>query len=213
MFDIALRPLKDRIFDPLCAAIPQAVTPLHLTIAAFITGIGSCISAASGSPIGALTLWILNRVLDCLDGAVARQRNQSSDLGGFLDLLGDFIVYSGIPICCAWGIEAGGIWLWISVAVVEATFHVNNFVLFYVAAVAEKKKAVQTKEKRNQQAVEELTSVMMRPALIEGAESGAVFTVMLAFPGLTEVLCWFMAVGVAVGTVQRVTWVVKALSS
>ncbi|CAK3962316.1 CDP-alcohol phosphatidyltransferase [Lecanosticta acicola] len=212
MFDIALRPVKDRVFDPLCAAIPPAVAPLHLTIAAFICGVASCVSAAFGSSFWALALWVLNRALDCLDGAVARQRDQSSDLGGFLDLLGDFVVYSGIPISCALGLPNGGKLLWISVAVVEATFHVNNFVLFYVAAVAEKRKAAQTKEKQKQQRTEELTSVMMRPALIEGAESGVVFTLMLAWPSATQVLCWALAVGVAIGTIQRVTWVVQALS-
>ncbi|KAI4273163.1 MAG: hypothetical protein LQ337_004835, partial [Flavoplaca oasis] len=38
-----------------------------------------------------LLFWILNRALDCLDGALARHRGTASELGGFLDLLGDFI--------------------------------------------------------------------------------------------------------------------------
>ncbi|KAI7203888.1 hypothetical protein D0869_08425 [Hortaea werneckii] len=224
MLDITLRPLKDKVFDPLCSLIPQSITPGQLTFAAFITGLLSCVAASQQAAFTALSLWLLNRALDCLDGAIARQRNQSTDLGGFLDLLGDFVIYSSIPICCALG---GGPEelsvsqtqrLWAAVACSEASFHVNNFVLFYIAAITEKQKAanavsdeksknVETGEKR----VKELTSLSMKPALVEGAESGLIFTVMLIKPEWTEVLCWMLTVGVAIGTVQRVLWVVDVL--
>lgn len=54
-------------------------------------------------PLPSITFWLLNRALDCLDGALARHRNLQSELGGFLDLLGDFIVYALIPICVVGG--------------------------------------------------------------------------------------------------------------
>lgn len=221
MFDITLRPLKDNYIDPLCAVIPRQISPLQLTFAAFICGVGSCGAAASGSTFWAVWLWMLNRLLDCLDGAVARQRGESSDLGGFLDLLSDFIIYSAIPICCAIGLldvhGSGGIRRWLAVAIVEATFHINNFVLFYVAGVAEKRKAAAAtsgpskEDKAAKCNVEELTSLIMRPALVEGAESGLVFTIMLAFPARTEILCWLLAGGVIVGITQRVLWLRSVL--
>lgn len=157
-----------------------------------------------------LTLWVLNRVLDCLDGAVARRRNQASDLGGFLDLLGDFIVYSSIPISCALAAQKLGIPFpnsrWLAVAILEASFHINNFVLFYIATILEKSKAA-----RKESVVKELTSVSMRPALIEGTESAIIFTAMLAYPQYARELSWFMVVLVSVGIAQRVVWVVPFL--
>jgi hypothetical protein len=57
-----------------------------------------------------------------------------------------------------------------ALTLLEASFHVNNFVLFYSAAVAANRKDI------------ELTSVTMRPALIEGFESGLIFTPMLVWP-------------------------------
>jgi len=36
--------------------------------------------------------WILNRILDGFDGLVARERNQQSDFGGYLDLVLDVAV-------------------------------------------------------------------------------------------------------------------------
>lgn len=213
MFDIKLRSIKDGVFDPISKAIPPAITPLHLTLSAFVSGALSCIAAARGLPLQSVILWLLNRVLDCLDGAVARHRNQASDLGGFLDLLGDFIIYSAIPICSALGLPvsttSGERMLWLAVSMAEASFHVNNFILFYVAAITEKKKKADADEKV---AVRELTTLSMRPALVEGAESGLIFTIMLARPEWTRLLCWILAVGVAIGIAQRVSWVTTALS-
>jgi len=36
--------------------------------------------------------WILNRILDGMDGMVARKRNISTKFGGYLDILVDFTV-------------------------------------------------------------------------------------------------------------------------
>jgi phosphatidylglycerophosphate synthase len=46
----------------------------------------------------ALALWLLNRALDGLDGAVARASGGGSDLGGLLDFLADFVVYGGFVV-------------------------------------------------------------------------------------------------------------------
>lgn len=50
-----------------------------------------------------------------------------------------------------------------------------------------------------------------RPALIEGTESGLLFTAMLSFPSQIEELCWLLAGLVTVGIAQRTIWVVTAL--
>lgn len=204
MFDIRLRSLKDKLFDPVCPSIPASITPLHITEAAFITGLLSCFSASCSHTSLALVFWFSNRALDCLDGALARHRKTASDLGGFLDLLGDFIVYSLIPISIAVG-QNGTPACWRAVAFLEATFHVNNFILFYVAAVAEKRHG------KDDEVSKDLTSVMMRPALVEGMESAVIFTAMLALPSHVQALSCLMIGAVSVGIVQRTQWVKAAL--
>lgn len=217
MFDITLRPLKDGLFDPCCKHIPSFIKPLHITLLAFLSGLLSCyfISLTPSNSSLALLFWASNRALDCLDGALARHRRTASDLGGFLDLLGDFIVYSLLPISIAQGQGRSSVGdleqvdaSWRAVAFLEAAFHVNNFILFYIAAVAEKLShgAEKGSGKKN-----ELTSVMMRPALVEGMESGIMFTAMLAFPGAIQSLSWIMAGLVSVGIIQRTIWVVGSL--
>ena len=204
MFDIQFRSIKDRIFGPCCQYVPASVTPLHVTGSAYVVGLLSCLCASRSSVSLSLAFWLLNRALDCLDGALARHRKSASDLGGFLDLLGDFIVYSLLPISIAIGQDATPR-CWEAVAILEAAFHVNNFILFYVAAVAEKR------EGKAGPKAKELTSVMMRPALIEGMESGVIFTLMLAFPSYIEASSWLMAGLVIIGIVQRTLWVTAAL--
>ncbi|MCJ1310474.1 hypothetical protein MMC25_004138 [Agyrium rufum] len=202
MFDIQLRVWKDRLTDPIASRLPSSLSPNLLTLISFLFGLASCVISVLGHArtIG-VTFWIANRIFDCLDGSVARKRGQATELGGFLDLLGDFIIYSAIPIAIGLGgyerdnvkheyISQLG--MWIGVAALEASFHINNFVLFYVAAVASKRQAG------------ELTSVTMQPALIEGFESGVLFTAMFIWPEHLYQMSWLMAGLVFGGTGQRV---------
>ncbi|RYN30446.1 hypothetical protein AA0114_g12276 [Alternaria tenuissima] len=211
MLDIHLRLIKDTLFDSITHLVPSSLSPLAITILAFVSGVISCIYAASNNILLSTTFWALNRALDCLDGAVARKRNQSSDLGGYFDLLGDFIVYSAIPISCALAQNENfnARRIWFSVAVLEASFHVNNFVLFYIGAILEKRKGSGKGE--NTTRVKELTSVAMRPALIEGTESAAFFTAMLVYPCYLQQLSWAMALLVCLGIAQRTKWLVESL--
>jgi phosphatidylglycerophosphate synthase len=200
MLDIALRRWKDRLFDPVARLLSALVTPGHITLVAFVCGLLSCVAATN--PIYKPTsvyLWLANRFLDRLDGSLARSRNTTTDLGGFLDLLSDFIVYSLPPIAMCLGQDFSSV-DWTALALLEASFYVNNFVLFYSAAVAANRKDT------------ELTSVTMRPALIEGFESGLVFSTMLIWPEHIDFWMWGMSLGVAIGICQRVQAVKSILS-
>ena len=106
-------------------------------------------------------------------------------------------MYSLIPI----GLGYGSLGVdWKAIAILEGTFHINNFVLFYIAAVVAAKPD------------DELTSVAMQPALIEGFESGLLFTAMYIWPQYLTALCWFMSTAVLIGTAQRVLHVVRGLA-
>src|SRR5947209_48843 len=199
MLDIALRRWKDGLFDPVARLLPAVVTPGHITLVAFVCGLLSCVAAMN--PIYKPTsvyLWLANRFLDCLDGSLARSRNAATDLGGFIDLLSDFIVYSLLPIAICLGQDFSSV-DWTALALLEASFHVNNFVLFYSAAVAATRKDT------------ELTSVTMRPALIEGFESGLIFTAMLVWPEHINLWMWGTSLGVAIGICQRTLAVILIL--
>jgi phosphatidylglycerophosphate synthase len=67
----------------------------QVTVAGFLVGL-SCLPAIALEAYSlALALLLLNRVFDGLDGALARQQG-STDLGAYLDIVLDFIVYSAV---------------------------------------------------------------------------------------------------------------------
>lgn len=101
MLDARLRRLIDppleRLATPLAA---RGLSANATTIIGFALGLAAMAAIAFESYLPGLALLLLNRLFDGLDGAIARQRGLS-DLGGFLDILLDFIVYAGIPFAFA----------------------------------------------------------------------------------------------------------------
>ena len=68
-----------------------------VTAMGFLLGMGATGFIASGQFIAGLVLFLASRVLDGLDGAVARQ-TRLTDLGGYLDITLDFIVYASMVL-------------------------------------------------------------------------------------------------------------------
>ena len=71
-----------------------------VTLAGFAIGMLAAILIAAGAySMGAIAL-LASRLLDGLDGAVARE-TQPTDAGGFLDISLDFVFYASIPLAFA----------------------------------------------------------------------------------------------------------------
>lgn len=68
-----------------------------VTAMGFLLGMGAAGLIASGQFVPGLVLFLVSRVLDGLDGAVARQ-TRLTDLGGYLDITLDFIVYASMVL-------------------------------------------------------------------------------------------------------------------
>ena len=67
----------------------------HVTVAGFFIGISALPALAAGLYGLALVLIIINRIADGLDGALARV-HETTDVGGFLDIVLDFIFYASV---------------------------------------------------------------------------------------------------------------------
>ena len=104
MFDASIRQRLDLPLDRTAAAIEtRGVHPNTMTGIGFLVGMGACIAVLAGAWWIALGMWLLNRVIDGLDGSVAR-RVGPTQLGGFLDIMADFAVYSGIVVAIGWAV-------------------------------------------------------------------------------------------------------------
>jgi phosphatidylglycerophosphate synthase len=180
MRDERLRPLKDRVLGPIAFGPPMAWTAL-----AFALGIACALAAASGLTVASIVLWVLSRVADGLDGVAARHRGRVTDLGGYLDIVGDVVVYAAVPFGIAWHADRRS--AWIAVAVMIATYYVNAVSWTYLAALAVKRGE-------------------------SGEEGVAVaYLVFLAVPHVAPWLFAAFAALVAVTVVQRVTWASRHL--
>lgn len=101
MLDIPIRRLIDPTLEHLAANLLQfGVTANQLTWCGFLAGMTSGVCVAQGWFVSAFVLISINRLFDGLDGCVARMRG-STDIGGFLDIALDMIVYSTIPFAFA----------------------------------------------------------------------------------------------------------------
>lgn len=78
----------------------RGVTPDRITLSGFVIGVLSFFLIAMGWYHTGLIFLLANRIMDGLDGALARM-TQKTDAGGFLDICLDFIFYAGIAAAFA----------------------------------------------------------------------------------------------------------------
>tara|TARA_R110001592_G_scaffold146148_1_gene370121 strand:- start:162 stop:764 length:603 start_codon:yes stop_codon:yes gene_type:complete len=98
MLDSRLRPLIDPPLNAIGKGLARAgITANQVTIAGAVIGIGAGVAIGYHYYLLGLVLVLLSRVLDGLDGAVARVTKQS-DFGGYLDIVSDFAFYVAVPL-------------------------------------------------------------------------------------------------------------------
>lgn len=99
MIDGVVRPYVDRVLEAIVSIqFFQKISPNSLTVFGFILGLISCVFVSQGMFVFALFFLAINRVLDGLDGTVARRYGRVSDFGGYLDIVLDFLVYAGFVL-------------------------------------------------------------------------------------------------------------------
>jgi len=197
MLDPFLRKVKEKALAPAARAIGVSISPLAVTVLAFSFGVGSAFFVSRGSYAAGLVLWLVNRVLDGLDGTLARAQKSQSDFGAYADIILDTVIYSAIPI--AFVVAQPGIAVSIAALVLLATFYVNTASWMYLSAILESKGA-------GAKARGELTTVAMPSSLIEGTETVIFFSLFYVFPNHAFVLFVAMAALVAVNLVHRLWW-------
>ena len=195
MLDSRLRPLIDRALSRSGQGLARwGVSPDALTLAGFLLGLaGAGALAAEAYGLG-LALILANRVCDGLDGAVARQVG-STDFGGFLDIVCDFVVYSALVFGFAVGRPDQAL---------AAAFLILSFVgtgtSFLAFAVIAAKRGVSTTSRGHK-------AFYYVGGLTEGTETIALFVVMCLFPN------WFPFLAYGFGTLCWVTTIGRMLEA
>jgi phosphatidylglycerophosphate synthase len=183
-------PPLDRIGRHLAGrgASADAVTMLGLAV-----GLAAALSIVLRFDLAALALFGINRILDGLDGAVARA-SRFSDRGGFLDIVFDFAVYGAVPL--AFALRDPGAFA-LPAAVLLLSFYVNGASFLAFAAVAAKRGLDTT--------ARGIKSIYFSAGLMEGTETILFFVAMILVPTWFPVLAYAFAGLTFMSALARVT--------
>ena len=165
-----------------------------LTWLGFVLGLAAGVAIASQAWMAGLALLLASRLLDGLDGTVARL-TQPTDAGGFLDIALDFLFYATIPLAFAVANPTANA---LPAAVLLASFIGTGSSFLAFAALAEKRGLADTPMPGK--------SFYFLGGLTEATETIAVFAAMCFWPGYFSVLAYGFAVLCAITTGMRVVW-------
>ncbi len=173
-----------RRLDPALAAAGRwtaaaGISANAVTLAACATGLAAAIAIATGWFWLALVLLFASRFGDGLDGAVAKIDGKT-DLGGYLDIVLDFVFYGAIPLgFVVFDPAANGL----AGAVLLFSFYVNGSSFLAFAVMAEKRN-LETEARGPK-------SLFFTTGLAEASETIAVFAAFCLLPD------WFSEVAYA----------------
>jgi phosphatidylglycerophosphate synthase len=194
MLDGFMRRLLDPHLDRMGRALAARRVPADgLTFAGLACGLASALAIALGADSLALLALALNRLLDGLDGAVARA-SARTDRGGFLDIVCDFAVYGAIPLAFALRDPDANA---AAAAALLFSFYVNGATFLAFAAVAAKRGL--------ESAVRGIKSIYFTVGLAEGTETILAFAAMILWPRYFPLIAAAFAGLTLMGAVARVT--------
>lgn len=201
MFDNYAREIKEVVLSPLAKGL-AGVHPNWVTLVAFLLGLGAAWLAGQQWYGWAVLLWGLNRLADGLDGTLARLQGRQSDWGGYVDIVGDFVVYAAVPLGLVWGLPTAV--NWVMLALLLMAYYVNAASWMYLAAILEKRQA-------GASTTGEKTTVTMPTAVVGGTETALIYFLFLLWP--SQLAYWFggMVVLVLVSIVQRLVWAAREI--
>ena len=191
MFDARIRPLIDPPLNAVGRGLARlGVTANMVTFAGLAMGLSGAAAIAFGQIALGLALIIANRVLDGLDGAVARASGPS-DLGGYLDIVADFAFYVSIPL--AFGVLDPANTLAALVLVASFVLTGTSFLAF--ATIAAKRGEETTAHGRK--------SFFYSTGLAEGTETVIAFIAMAIWPAHFATIAYVFAGLCGLTIIQR----------
>ncbi len=197
MLDNRARAIVAPTLDTIAVSLEnRGVSATAVTTAGWLCGITACIGAATHFWLIALVLWIANRILDGLDGPIARHRG-ATDLGGFLDIVSDFSIYAGFIVAIAIAEPSARL----ACVALLATYYVSGTAFLAFSSLAERRNVAR----------QDGRSLRFVGGLAEGTETIAAYVTFCLFPAHAAQIAWTFAAAVGITAIQRVLGGVHAL--
>jgi len=97
MFDRQIQKYTQKPLQYIAKLFLKFISPNHMTLIGFSFGVLMCLSIIIDQYLIAIIFLFLNRLADGLDGTMARLQTPTP-LGGYLDIVLDFLIYSGFVL-------------------------------------------------------------------------------------------------------------------
>ncbi|PKA39935.1 hypothetical protein CWR43_30145 [Rhizobium sullae] len=195
MFDRHFQPLQKRLLDPPASWLAKRdISADAVTFLGFAVGLSVVPFLALGQFMAALFVILVNRVLDGLDGALAR-RTESTDRGAFLDITLDFVFYALVPFGFALA-DPGANALAAATLLLAFVGTGSSFLAF--AVIAGRRGLLSTSYPAK--------GIYYLGGLTEGAETIAVFAAMCLWPTAFSAIAYGFAGLCAFTTITRWWW-------
>ena len=165
-----------------------------ITVTGFVIGMAAAVAIAFESYLLGLALLLLSRLMDGLDGAVARA-TKPTDRGGFLDITLDFLFYASIPLAFAIAHPAQNA---LPAAVLLAAFIGTGSSFLAFAVIAEKHQVPSTAFPDK--------SFYFLGGLTEATETLIAFAAMCLWPQWFPQIAYGFAVLCAITVAMRIGW-------
>ena len=188
---VRVRPPIDRLARALARAGASADA---LSVVGLAVGWAAAAAIVWQAPLLGAALILVSRLLDGLDGAVARI-NGATDRGGFLDISLDFLFYPAIPLAFALADPARNA---LAAAVLLAAF-VGTDAVFLAFAVIAAKRGLHSAAYPNK-------SFYFLGGLTEATETLAFFVAMCLWPALFAPLGYLFAALCCITIATRLAW-------
>lgn len=199
MFDARLRPIIDPVLNRVGAFLAQCrISANALTVAGFMFGVAGALALAVRADGWALALILLNRLCDGLDGAVARH-SQPTDLGGYLDIVLDFLFYNGV----VFGFAVGRPDMALPAAFLLLAF-VGTGTSFLAFAIFAAKRGLDSRQHGRK-------SLYYLGGLTEGAETIVLFCAFCLWPQHFAWMAWSFGAACWLTTITRIIQAVETL--
>lgn len=198
MLDAVLRPLINRPLDAVGRALARwGISANAVTVAGLVPGLLAAVAIGTETYNSAFVLIVVNRLMDGLDGAVARA-SRPTDAGGYLDIVVDYLFYASVPLAFALVDPQANA---VPAAALLAAFCITCASFLAFAIIAAKRRLRTEAHGRK--------SFFYSTGIVEGTETIAFFLLMAAFPGWFPMLAWVFAALCVVTAIQRTALAMK----
>lgn len=191
MFDEQFRGVFSRVLAaPVRSLARLGVSPNQVTVAACVLGSAAGWLVADGRAVAGIAVWIASRLLDGVDGLLARESGRGSAFGGYLDITLDMVAYSAMVLGFATVHPEGGV-LWL--VILAGYLLVTTGTLALASAL----------EVRRDQLVRTTRAIRFTSGFAEAGETSAVYVLLVAVPALAVPIAWGWVLLLAATAVQR----------